>query len=137
MNRPEYEFFNFFKKLNYFFSPNKINFVLESLISDPEFVVKRNTIIKNQNNLNIFLKKGNNLIISNLSNSKIIAEEETNIFIYNSFSGEIESNSYVSLGLGSKIKGDIYCYSLTVDRPLFNKRKEVQFDGELKMEKSS
>ena len=87
MNRPEYEFFNFFKKLNYFFSSNKIDFVLESLISDTEFVVKRNTIIKNQNNLNIFLKKGNNLIISNLSNSKIIAEEETNIFIYNSFTG--------------------------------------------------
>jgi cytoskeletal protein CcmA (bactofilin family) len=137
MSRPEYEFFSLYRKIDYFFNSNKIDFTLESTILDPEFVVKRHTIIKGQNNLNIFLKKGNNLIISNLSDSKITAEEDTNIFIYNNFTGTIDSDSLVSLGLGSKIKGNISCKKIMVSSPFFNKKNKPQFDGKLEMGKSS
>lgn len=137
MNRPEYEFLSLYRKINYFFSPYKIDFVLESTILDPQFEVKQHTIIKEQNNLNVLLKKGNNLIISNISDSNITAEEDTFILIYNNFTGTIDSKSYVSLGLGSKIKGNISCNNFIVKKSLFNKKNRVQFDGKLEMGKSS
>jgi predicted acyltransferase (DUF342 family) len=136
MNRPEYEFFSFFKKIEYFFSFDKINFKLLTSVSKDEIDIDCNAIIKDKSNLNIKVKTGNSLIISNLTDTNIQAEKDVSLFIYNSFSGNINGKAHVSLQKNSKITGNITCYKIAVSNPLFGKSSSVEFDGELNLKSS-
>ena len=131
MKRPEYEFFSIYKKIEYFFSLEKINFKLISPIPGKEINIDHHAIIKNKSNLNIYLKRGNNLIISDLKNTKIKAEEQTNIFVFNSFSGVIDGRSNISLQKESKTNGNITCSTITISKPLFGNKSYCEMDGKL------
>lgn len=135
MNRPEYQYFSPFAKISYYFSRYKIDFKEVQNSNSSELHIDFNAIIKDQNNLSIYLKKGCNLITSNLSNTVIHAEKETNVFIFNSFSGSIQSKSYVSLQKKSQIKANISCAQIEVCKALFNTKRNPSVEGKITLTK--